>query len=341
MSNRRKRRALLALGSATLAVAVGLPGSSHADPTPSIDEVRKQVDRLYHQAELMAERANELEDQMAVIKRRVKTLDADVERQETRLAELRGAIGQYAAAEYRSGGLDPTVRLLVADDPDEFLAQMTSAKAFAGQQGDLLRRLQAEQKRLAEQKAMREAELERYRRASEAAEKRMKVARSKAAKAKALLERLTEEERRRLREQEERERARDRSSRGGGDRLPPPPPGSGRGAIALNFARAQLGEPYVFGAAGPDAWDCSGLTMMAWRQAGVSLPHSSRQQYAVSRKISQSELRPGDLVFFYSDLHHVGIYAGDGMIIHAPRPGKVVEYIPMRYMPYAGAGRPG
>jgi cell wall-associated NlpC family hydrolase len=322
-------------------VAIGLPGSSHAEPTPSIDEVRKQVDRLYHQAELVAERANELKDQMAAIKRRVRTLDADVARQQARLAELRGAIGQYAAAEYRSGGLDPTVQLLVADDPDEFLAQMTSAKAFAGQQGDLLRRLQAEQKRLAEQKATREAELERYRRASEAADKRMKEARAKAAKAKALLERLTEEERRRLREQEERERAKDRSSRGGGDRLPPPPPGSGRGAIALNFARQQLGEPYVFGAAGPDAWDCSGLTMMAWRQAGVSLPHSSRQQYAVSRKISQSELRPGDLVLFYSDMHHVGIYAGDGMIIHAPRPGKVVEYIPMRYMPYAGAVRPG
>jgi cell wall-associated NlpC family hydrolase len=341
VSNRRKRpsgRALLAAGTVTVAMVAGIPGSSLADPKPTIEEVRQQVDDLHEQAERITEQANELGDQMKEINRRVRKLDGDVARQKKRLAALRADIGQFAAAEYRTGGLDTTVQLLVADDPQEFLAQMSTAKAVAGQQGDKLRQLQSEQKRLAERMAAREAELARYRAAKAAVDKRRKTAERNVAKAEALLDKLTEEERRRL-EQEERERARDRSSRDH-ERIPPPPAGT-RGAVALRFAMNQLGEPYVFGAAGPDQWDCSGLTMMAWAEAGVSLPHSSRQQYAVSHKISRSELQPGDLVLFYSDLHHVGLYAGNGMVLHAPRPGQSVEYIDIDYMPYAGAARPG
>ena len=117
--------------------------------------------------------------------------------------------------------------------------------------------------------------------------------------------------------------------------------GSSRGAKALAYAKAQLGEPYARSGAGPSSWDCSGLTMMAWGSAGVSLPHSSRQQFSRGKTVAKSDLQPGDLVFFYSDIHHVGLFAGNGQVIHAPRPGKSVEYIKMSYMPYAGARRPG
>jgi peptidoglycan DL-endopeptidase CwlO len=117
--------------------------------------------------------------------------------------------------------------------------------------------------------------------------------------------------------------------------------GSSKGAKALAYAKAQLGEPYARSGAGPSSWDCSGLTMMAWGSAGVSLPHSSRQQFNRGKSVAKSDLQPGDLVFFYSDIHHVGLYAGNGQVIHAPRPGKSVEYIKMSYMPYAGARRPG
>ena len=109
----------------------------------------------------------------------------------------------------------------------------------------------------------------------------------------------------------------------------------------MAYAKAQLGEPYVRNAAGPNSWDCSGLTMMAWGSVGVSLPHSSRQQFGRGRSVAKSDLQSGDLVFFYSDISHVGLYAGNGQVIHAPRPGKSVEYIKMSYMPYAGARRPG
>jgi cell wall-associated NlpC family hydrolase len=118
-------------------------------------------------------------------------------------------------------------------------------------------------------------------------------------------------------------------------------PASGKGAAALEFALAQVGEPYVYGGAGPNSWDCSGLTMMAWKAAGVSLPHGAKAQYGSTPHISKSELQPGDLVFFYNPIHHVGIYAGNDKVVHAPKPGDVVSVDPLGYMPFAGASRPG
>jgi cell wall-associated NlpC family hydrolase len=115
---------------------------------------------------------------------------------------------------------------------------------------------------------------------------------------------------------------------------------SGKGAKALAFAKKQIGDRYRFGASGPNSWDCSGLTRGAWKAAGVSLPHSAKQQYRKGKKVSKSNLKPGDLVFFYRGISHVAIYAGGGKVIHAPRPGKRVQYIKMKYMPYAGARRP-
>ncbi len=117
--------------------------------------------------------------------------------------------------------------------------------------------------------------------------------------------------------------------------------GRTKGQKALAYAKRQLGERYRYGAAGPNAWDCSGLTMKAWKSAGVKLPHSSRRQYKIGKKVSRSHLRAGDLVFFYSGISHVGIYAGKGRVIHASRPGKPVAYIKIKYMPYKGARRPG
>ncbi len=112
-----------------------------------------------------------------------------------------------------------------------------------------------------------------------------------------------------------------------------------KGAKALAFARKQLGEPYRYGAAGPNAWDCSGLTRGAWKKAGKKLPHNTRAQYRKGKKVKKKNLRKGDLIFFYSGISHVGIYAGKGKVIHAPRPGSKVSYIKMKYMPYKGARR--
>jgi cell wall-associated NlpC family hydrolase len=109
----------------------------------------------------------------------------------------------------------------------------------------------------------------------------------------------------------------------------------------VNYALAQVGDAYVYGASGPDAFDCSGLTMMAWAQAGVSLPHSSSSQMSSGTPVSSSQLQPGDLVFYYSPVSHVGIYIGNGRIVHAANPSDGVLTAPVFSMPYSGAVRPG
>ena len=104
---------------------------------------------------------------------------------------------------------------------------------------------------------------------------------------------------------------------------------------------AQVGKAYVYGAAGPSAFDCSGLTMRAWGAAGVGLSHSSRAQTGEGAPVSQGQLQPGDLVFYYSPVSHVGIYIGNGMIVHAANPSSGVRVDPVNSMPYSGAVRPG
>jgi cell wall-associated NlpC family hydrolase len=118
-------------------------------------------------------------------------------------------------------------------------------------------------------------------------------------------------------------------------------PASGRAAAAVRYALAQVGDAYVWGAAGPTAFDCSGLTMTAWAQAGVSLPHSSSAQMSSGTPVSQSQLRPGDLVFYYSPVSHVGMYIGNGQIVNAENPSVGVKITGVNSMPYAGAVRPG
>ena len=117
--------------------------------------------------------------------------------------------------------------------------------------------------------------------------------------------------------------------------------GSSKGAKALAFAKKQIGDSYGYGGSGPNRWDCSGLTQAAYKAAGVKLPHSSRGQFKYGKKVAKSNLKPGDLVFFYSPISHVSLYAGNGKVLHASRPGKPVGYIKMAYMPYAGARRIG
>ena len=118
-------------------------------------------------------------------------------------------------------------------------------------------------------------------------------------------------------------------------------PVSGRAAAAVHYAMAQIGKPYVYGAAGPNAYDCSGLTMAAWGSAGVGLPHSSSAQYGSGTHISASQLQPGDLVFYYSPISHVGMYIGNGMIVNAENPSAGIRVAPLYMMPYVGAVRPG
>ncbi|WSG19595.1 C40 family peptidase [Nonomuraea sp. NBC_01738] len=115
--------------------------------------------------------------------------------------------------------------------------------------------------------------------------------------------------------------------------------GSGKAAAAARWALTQQLKPYVWGAEGPSSFDCSGLVMAAYQRVGISLPHYTGDQWTAGTHVSREELRPGDLVFFYSDLHHVGIYIGGGMMVHAPQTGDVVRIAPIGRRPWAGAVR--
>lgn len=375
MENGRRRatRALIAVGfSLTVSFATLIPGASQADPRPApltIDQVSAQVDALENDAEAATESANEIGDELTAIKQRVAALQSDVTRQQAAVAALRNRVGQFASAQYRSDGMDTTVQLLLASQPDDFLARMSTTASLTDQQGASLTALRSQQKVLAEKQAAVTAEQARLTDAQNRAQADRTLANQKLAASRALFARLTAAEKARLAAIEaakakraaaavraSRDATRTSTNTGSSDTSSDPTggtptggtptgggsPASGRAASALAFAKAQVGEPYVFGAAGPSSWDCSGLTMMAWRAAGVSLPHSAHEQYnVVGHKVSMAELQPGDLVMFYGGMHHVGIYAGNGLVVHAPRPGTSVEYLPMKYMPFAGAVRPG
>ncbi|MFD3645699.1 NlpC/P60 family protein [Streptomyces cyaneofuscatus] len=203
----------------------------------------------------------------------------------------------------------------------------------------------------AEEKA-RLAELERKKEA-EAKEKAEKLARRQAAEAKEREEREAAEKR--AREEAAKESGGDSGSGSGSGTGTGTSPGSGTGTgtgsgadgsyaakaeKVLAFARAQIGKPYVWGASGPASYDCSGLTQAAWREAGVTLPRTTWDQVKVGTRVATSDLQPGDLVFFYDDISHVGIYKGDGMMIHAPKPGANVREESIYYMPIYGSVRP-
>ncbi|MFF7246962.1 NlpC/P60 family protein [Embleya sp. NPDC008237] len=115
---------------------------------------------------------------------------------------------------------------------------------------------------------------------------------------------------------------------------------SSKAAQAVAFAKAQIGKPYVYGATGPNAYDCSGLVQAAYKSAGISLPRVTNDQFAADPHVSVANLQPGDLVFFYSGISHVGIYIGDGKMVHAANPRKPVEIASISTMPIAGATRP-
>jgi cell wall-associated NlpC family hydrolase len=166
----------------------------------------------------------------------------------------------------------------------------------------------------------------------------------RAAQSKALFNRLSSAERQAFLNSQPHETVRASRSETRSAPVDPPPanvPVSGRAGVAVAAAKAQLGKPYVWAADGPGSFDCSGLTMYAWGRAGVSLPHSSGMQINSGTRVARSELKPGDLVFYGSPIHHVAMYVGGGQVIHAPQAGDVVKYASMDMMSYAGASRPG
>ncbi|MFE9563480.1 NlpC/P60 family protein [Streptomyces sp. NPDC006487] len=331
-SSVRTTAATLALAGA--ATATAFEGTSHADPQPTPSQVKSEMDRLYEEAEAATDRYNGAKEKADEAQRALDGLRDETARKTDRLNTARSALGSLAATQYRSGTLGAAVQLAMSDDPQEYLdraALITRAGNRNAADLSAVRRGLDEVGKLKDQAAGRLAELRARQR--ELAGHKAEIE-EKLTAAQRLLTKLTAEER----------AAYEAHSAGpapsGPATQPPPPADSSRAARAVAFAYGAIGKPYVWGATGPGSFDCSGLTQAAWRAAGVSLPRTTYTQINAGQRVSRDRLAPGDLVFFYSGVTHVGMYIGNGQMIHAPRPGSTVRVAPVDSMPWAGASRP-
>ncbi|MET9621369.1 C40 family peptidase [Streptomyces sp. NPDC006464] len=336
-SHRRPVRVtvLTAAAAATAATALGAVPAS-ADPSGTPAAGRAAVDRLFEEAERATEGYNKADERADALRRTVSRAQDSVARGQERINLMRGSLGMVAGAQYRSGGIDPALALLLSADPDSYLERASVLDRVTARQGAALGRLRHEQRRLHQQRTEATrllAELER--------------SRTQVARHKRTVERKLAEARRVLQSLSGPERADfDRSARasrsGREESLPPLAdlgPASGRAAAAVIAARSAIGKPYVWGATGPSAFDCSGLMVWSFRQAGISLPRTSSAQRYAGRQVPLSQAQPGDLVTYRSDASHVAVYAGNGQVIHAPYPGARVRYDPVGMMSHATVTR--
>ncbi|HYH34470.1 MAG TPA: NlpC/P60 family protein [Nocardioides sp.] len=328
-----RNRLVSALSGLALAAAVGLtPGTAQADP--EIDDVQNRVDRLYHEAEVAQERYHDAELELQELQRDLDSLEADQARQDDRLDVVRDQVRDSVIRQYQGESLSAVGQVFVSEEPRAFLDQLATMTSYSDLQSQLFTSYSREAKALDLRRDATERRLSDIAEIEDRLEHEKSVVEEKLAEAKELLSRLEAEEREQLEERQTVSRS-----------APAPAvadvPASGRAGAAVQFALAQVGDAYVYGAAGPDAYDCSGLTMAAWAAAGVGLPHSSSAQYGSGPQVSASALQPGDLVFYYSPISHVGMYIGNGQIVHAANPSTGVQVTGLYSMPFSGAVRPG
>jgi peptidoglycan DL-endopeptidase CwlO len=299
---------VLSTGSNTTALAT--PASSA--------RLEDQLDQLNRESDQLVEQYNQSRDALDRIRKSLKNLRTQATGAEDEVRKLQASLGARASAAYTQGAGSAVAAVLGSDDPAAAIARVQVLELLAANDGDLMDQLGLAGKVM----AARKADLLAAEKAQAAEVKRLEAKKAEVERAadrtRALLARM---------------RAADRPqapARPSSPVAPPPPSGGGGGgsgsaASAVAYARAQVGKPYCYGGAGSACFDCSGLTMMAWRQAGISLPHSSAAQYNVGRRISASELQPGDLIFYYSPISHVSIYIGGGQRISATHTGDYVR----------------
>jgi cell wall-associated NlpC family hydrolase len=331
---RRNSGALITLCIATLGGSMLTSAPSSAEPT--IRDVQERVDHLYHEAEIASERYNDARLRLAKAKKRLDALETDLDRQEERVDTIRDQVASNVVAQYQGQALSTTSQVVTSDDPDAFLSQLATIDEYNTRQSHVVADLSVQVDRLEMRQELAEREVDTIADTRETLAEEKALVDRRAAEAEELLARLEEEREQRL----SRSRSRQPVQADARETVAAAP-ASGRAGAAVQYALAQVGDSYVYGASGPSAFDCSGLTMMAWAAAGVALPHSSSAQMGSGAPVSTSALQPGDLVFYYSPVSHVGIYIGNGQIAHAANPSTGVRVDSVGSMPISGAVRPG
>ncbi|MEV7191565.1 NlpC/P60 family protein [Streptomyces sp. NPDC093510] len=323
-----RTRVTVLTATAAAAVALTSQGAAQAAPKPSKDEVKSKVDKLYEDAERATDKYNGAKEKQEKLEKQIGDLQDKVARGQEELNDLRDGLGSMASAQYRSGGIDPSLQLFLSSDPDNYLEKASTLDQLSSQQVDSLQKIQKKQRDLAQQRKEAAGKLDDLAATRTELGKKKKEVQGKLGEAQKLLNTLTAKEKAAMAAKEEQRASRSADKRADlGDEAP----ASGRGAAALSAAATQLGKPYVSGGTGPNSYDCSGLTQWAYAQAGVSITRTTYTQQNDGTRIGRNELKPGDLVFF-NNLAHVGFYAGNGQVLHAPKPGAVVRYESMSYL---------
>ncbi len=361
------------LAAAVLAVSgvlggVGIVGGQAlAEPSDRTLRAQERLDRLNDQVDAAVEDYNEGKINLAKAKRAAKAAQAGQVSAGAKLAAAQRAVGVLAASAYRSGGGEDMIQVMTASEtPEAFMQRASTLNQVARANAVRMRDLRAARRELTASKQAADRSYAKVQALTKKLQSNKSSIEASVAEQTELLDRLETADERvaargaasapgaaALRVSARRAAAAERASRDdervdpgesgndGDAGIPSDVPVTGRGAAAVSYAYAQIGKPYKWAGDGPGSFDCSGLTMRAWGAAGVSLSHSSRAQIGEGRRVSRSELQPGDLVFFGNPIHHVGMYVGGGRMINAPQTGDVIRVRSMARGDYAGAVRPG
>ncbi|MEU8482150.1 NlpC/P60 family protein [Streptomyces sp. NPDC048641] len=351
MSKRRTTvMAAVALVSAmTVLTAPGAAYASPARPAPpstadsgkDLEAVRAQLDGLYHDAAVATDAYNAAEEKADKQSGQIVQLAKDIVAGQKKLDRLKSRAGAAARQQYRDGGLPPEARLMLSDDPSRFLdgadRMRQGQHATKGLMGEMTR-TQEDLQTYAQDASRNWKKLEANRKEKARAQKKIK---SRIAAAEKIESQLEKEERERLKKLEQQAEYKAQTAwLSSGVLKDIKSSASARGKKAVAFATGEIGKPYVWGAEGPDSYDCSGLTSQAWSAAGRPIPRTSQEQWKQLKHIGIKDMRPGDLIIYHDDASHVGMYIGDGAIVHAPRPGRSVTIAGAGSMAILGVVRP-
>ncbi|BCJ59343.1 NlpC/P60 family protein [Micromonospora endophytica] len=311
----------LAALTATAVILTGGATVAYADPR--VADIERQIDEDWNRLEPVIERHNATRQDLAAKRRQADALADRIAPLQREVDEAMQRVGVLAARAYKGGTVRVVNALLASRSAGEVVEQAELLDRYAQfQQQDVRQARELRDELAATKGALDRNIVQLARTEAELAEKRRQID--------AEIDKL------------QRLRLRAYGKGGGGPLRPAPCPAGypgGAAGKAVTFACAQIGKPYSWGAEGPNAYDCSGLTLAAWARGGVRLPHNAARQRQVTKSVSRGALRPGDLVFYYRDLHHVGIYVGDGWVVHASRAGQPVQMRPIDVSPIHSFGR--
>ena len=319
------------LGFAAMAVAATILPTGIGSAAPAshltLGQVQSRISALNTQAEKITESYDGATTQLAALQRKERVTNRTLAHDRSTLSAVQQRVAAGAAAAYRTGGLDPTLSLVSSGTPQTFLDQTASLDEVARYEANEVSSADAAQRQVAAAQVVHNAQVAQQRTALAAISAKKQQIEGLLSQQQALLSRLKASQRAALAAAQQHAVSHEVAQR---TTYTPPPPAyngaaSGRAAVAIQYAYAQLGKPYQWGGAGPDTFDCSGLVMRAWGAAGVGLPHSAAGDQAMLPDVSLSALEPGDLIFYGRPAYHVALYIGGGRIIQAPHTGANVE----------------